>query len=64
MGRNKKLREKIAARERNIEDHKRKIAIELAKGIPNEELIVHWQTEINEWENQRARLLRRLHHDW
>jgi len=64
VGRNKKLREKIAARERNIEDHMRKIAIELAKDIPNEELIVHWQTEINEWETQRARPLRRLHYNW
>ena len=64
MGRNKKRRENIAARERNIESHNRKIAIEGAKPIPNQGLISHWRAEIREWENQRARLLRRLHRDW
>jgi hypothetical protein len=64
VGRNKKLREKLAARERNIEAHKEKIAIEGAKPIPNEDLIAHWRAEIAEWEKQRARLLRRLRRDW
>ena len=64
MGRNRKLREKVSAHERNIKGHKRKVVIERAKPMPNEELIAHWQAEITEWEKQRARLLRRLRRDW
>jgi hypothetical protein len=64
VGRNKKLREKIAALERNIEAHKRKTAIEAAKLIPNEDFMSHWRAEIAEWDKQRVRLLRRLRRDW
>lgn len=54
----------IAARERKIEEHEGKIAIERAKPLPSEERIAHWQAEMMEWEKQRARFLRRLHRNW
>ena len=64
MGRNKHIYVLIAARERKVGEHERKIAIERAKPLPNEELIAHWQAEMLEWEKQRARYVRRLHRNW
>jgi hypothetical protein len=64
VGRNKKIRASLAGLERTIEDHKRKIAFQRAQRIPDEGLIAKWERDIAVFEEQRARLLRRLRRDW
>jgi hypothetical protein len=64
VGQNQKLRARLASVEWRIEQHNRKIAIERRKAMPDAGLISHWEAEISKWENQRARLLRRLGRDW
>ncbi|MGH9446496.1 MAG: hypothetical protein ACRD3O_12325 [Terriglobia bacterium] len=46
MGKNKKVRKKIAGRDRQIASHEEKIAAEEAKPHPDMGAIRHWQTEI------------------
>ena len=47
-----------------VEEHRAKIEAERAKARPNEAWIAHWQGEIEAWEQQIARLNRRLKREW
>jgi len=60
MGRNKKLRVRIASLGQRITDHLIKIAIERQRAAPNVSLIRHWAVEIKAWEQTVGRLTRRL----
>ncbi len=66
MGRNKSVRIKIAGagHQRRIEQHQNKIRLQRMKPYPDEELIAHWQAEIDRWEKQIERLTRRLKRNW
>ena len=46
MGRNRILRRRIAGSQRMIEEHESKICRERMKTQPDEDLIAHWQHEI------------------
>ena len=60
MGRNKKLRVRIASLEQRITDHQIKIAIGRQHTTPNVSLIRHWVVEIKAWEQTVGQLTRRL----
>jgi hypothetical protein len=60
LGWRKKLREKIAGRERDIEEHRRKIAEERAKPYPNRRLIAYWEKEIRVRQKIIEQLKKRL----
>ncbi len=47
-----------------IERHRAKIEVERTNPRPNEARIAHWQREIEVWEQQIARLNRRLKREW
>jgi hypothetical protein len=47
-----------------IARHERRIQAELAKGQPDELLVVGWQREIEVWNETVARLRRRLKREW
>ncbi|HWG97691.1 MAG TPA: hypothetical protein VN647_11450 [Nitrospira sp.] len=60
MGRNKKLRVRIASLGQRITDHQIKIALERQRTTPNVSLIRHWTVEIKAWKQTVAQLTRRL----
>jgi hypothetical protein len=60
VGRNKKLRARLAGLEQRVREHQEKIQIELAKAPPNQTLIAHWRKEIEGWQKQREQLAHRL----
>jgi hypothetical protein len=60
MGRNKKLRVRIASLGQQITNHQIKIAIERQRATPNMSLIRHWAVEIKAWEQTVGQLTRRL----
>ena len=47
-----------------IEEHETKIRRERMKAQPDEDLIVHWNHEIEVRKQQVARLTRRLKREW
>ncbi|MDP3089874.1 MAG: hypothetical protein Q8N04_04310 [Nitrospira sp.] len=67
MGRNKKLRTRIAGLRGVIAIHLRKIARERSRSVPDDTLIRHWKTEITAWQRTAKNLERRLgkgsHHE-
>ncbi len=64
MGRNQDLRRRIAGSQRMIEEHENKIRRERMKAQPNQDLIAHWQHEIEVRKHHIARLTRRLKREW
>jgi len=60
MGRNEKLRIRIASLRQRITDHQIKIALERQRTTPHLSLIKHWQVEIKAWEDAIQNLKRRL----
>jgi hypothetical protein len=60
MGRNKKLRIRIASLQQRITDHRIKVALERQRPTPNASLIRHWSVEIKAWEHTVEQLTRRL----
>ncbi len=64
MGRNKDLRRKIVSTKRMVEEHESKIRRERMKSHPDEDLIAHWETEINVWKDQVEQWTRRLRREW
>ncbi|MCX8103151.1 MAG: hypothetical protein N3E42_01740 [Candidatus Bipolaricaulota bacterium] len=60
MGWRKKLRKQIAAPERVIADHQRKLTLERAKAHPNQRLIAYWEKEIRARQKALERLKKRL----
>jgi hypothetical protein len=60
MGRNKKLRVRLASLRQRITDHQIKIALERQRKAPNLSLIRHWEVEIRAWEHTVENLKRRL----
>ncbi len=64
MGRNKKLRERIAGYQQVIAKHEDRIRAELAKDHPDEPLIAAWKREIEVWKETTTRLTRRLKREW
>ncbi len=64
MGHNKKLRRKIAAQARILEDHERKSREEQAKLEPDEGLIRSWQRETEAARRRIHLLTRRLKREW
>ena len=64
MGRNRILRRRIAGSQRMIEEHESKICRERMKTQPDEDLIAHWQHEIEVRKQQVGRLTRRLNREW
>ncbi|MBI5314783.1 MAG: hypothetical protein HZB34_02295 [Nitrospirae bacterium] len=67
MGRNKKLRTRIAGLRSVIAIHLRKIAREQNRSVPDDTLIGHWKTEITAWQrtvkNLERRLMKGRHHE-
>jgi predicted nucleic acid-binding Zn-ribbon protein len=64
MGRNKKLRKKIAALKEVAEDHEEKTRREEMKAVPDEGAIRTWQREITAARNKIDSLTRRLKREW
>jgi len=64
VGRNKKIRTRLSGLERSITKHQARIEAERAGDSPRPEVIKGWKAEIEGWEKERARLLRRLRRDW
>jgi uncharacterized coiled-coil DUF342 family protein len=60
VGRNRRLRKKIAGWEEQIVKHRRKIEEEQRKPQPDRGAIRHWEAEIKNWERQQERTRRRL----
>ncbi len=60
MGRNKKIKARIAGLEQAIAVHQKKIETEQAEPIANTKRINHWHSEIEGWTKQIERLTRRL----
>jgi len=56
VGRNLDLRRRIAGSQRMIEEHENKIRRERIKTQPDEDLIAHWQHEIEVRKQQVVRL--------
>ena len=67
MGRNKKLRTRIAGLRSVIAIHLRKIAREQNRSVRDNTLIRHWKTEITAWQrtvkNLERRLMKGRHHE-
>lgn len=64
MGRNKKLRLRIASHERVLASHAEKIREETMKEDPDEGAIGSWKREIEAASKTIARLTRRLKREW
>ena len=60
MGRNKKIRNRIAGLERAIALHQEKIDFEQSKPHPVTKRIDDWRREIDGWKKQVDRLKKRL----
>lgn len=60
MGRNKKLRARIAGLREVMAFHQRKIEREQKRPVPDHTLIRHWKIEIAAWERTAKNLERRL----
>ena len=60
MGRNKKIRNRIAGLERAIAVHEEKIEIEQSRPKADAKRIDHWYSETEGWKGQIERLTRRL----
>lgn len=60
MGRNRKLRKRIAGLEEQIALHRAKIERERARATPNQRLLRKWEKDIAVWERQIARLKAKL----
>ena len=64
MGRNKKLRLRIAGQEGVIASHEQKIREEGRKDNPDEGAIESWKREIEAARKTVARMTRRLKREW
>ena len=60
MGRNKKIKTRIAGLERAIRVHEKKFEVERSNPHSNTRWIQHWRGEIDEWKKQIERLTERL----
>ena len=60
MGRNKRLKERIATLRRRVQLHEDKKRREWNKETPDPGLIEHWQVEIDNWKKQIERTEQRL----
>ncbi|MBI1742690.1 hypothetical protein HYR54_06440 [Candidatus Acetothermia bacterium] len=60
MGRNKKLRKRVAGLEEQITLHRAKIAHERMESAPDRQLLRKWAKDITVWEKQIARLKAKL----
>ncbi len=54
------LRRRVESLLRRIEEHKLKIQIEVAKEVPDYDLVRHWQFEIDAFEASVERARKRL----
>ena len=59
MGKKAKRRS-IKSLKRRIEEHRRKIATELAKSFPDQRVIQYWRKEIESFEKRIAHIERQL----
>jgi uncharacterized small protein (DUF1192 family) len=60
VGRNRKLRKRIAGLEEQIALHRAKIERKRAQPVPNQRLLHKWEKDIAVWESQIARLKAKL----
>jgi hypothetical protein len=60
MGQNKRYRKRVAGLQAVINLHEQKIAFEIQKANSDAGLIQHWSKEIRGWQEEIARLQRRL----
>ncbi|MCL6529762.1 MAG: hypothetical protein N2313_05870 [Meiothermus ruber] len=60
MGNNKQIRKRIAGLAAQILIHQNKIKQEMRKAIPDVGLVAKWKKEIRAWQQELARLKKRL----
>ena len=60
MGENKHLRNRIKGLSIPLQEHLEKIALERSKPQPNTGLIMHWEKEVQAWQQEIIRLEERL----
>ena len=57
---NKQIRKRIAGLTAQISIHQNKIKQEMIKAIPDSNLVAKWKKEIRAWQQELARLKKRL----